>query len=596
MSHLWKEERIVITRVIQKKRPRKAALLAMGAAALAAIGLIVAVAVATTQYDTGTGGPNFTGNCDVTVASNTTSADCQLGAAGAFVSYIGSNDTARQASGTGLFDPFVRLQGSPTEQGYNTCSQSSCGGDVTQFDTKVGSWTHAIKVNAIPIVDCARFVGDTAKCWEIFNDINDSNTAKRISLNKVQVFFTTAARPTGYTDGASPGFSSPSGNDAHEVYDFTGNILINDVNSGSGRGDLRYRIPLTNIESWTADTYFVLYSQWGTTPSSVTANAGTGGWSSDGGFEEWKVKKTPNVSITKTADAASVDAGTSIGFTITVTNTGVADATGVTISDNLPGGTGPSPVHWTESPDNPNCSISGNDGSQLLSCGPVTLTAGGGSLSVHVSATTTQDNCGLYDNTATFTSTNAGSGSASASITVNCGALLIRKETTKTAGQFVANAGAAFHVTGPGGYDQTVRDNNTGTPAGSVNDEDSTVGLVCVGGLAPGSYTINETAPPTGYGPADGSQADQSLTVLNGTNCSSNLPDAGATATFTNPPLSDIQVNFRDGGSGETSATISCDNPTGTQDTTTTSGWDTSDTETGISAPVIVTCTITIDP
>src|SRR5205814_2779625 len=124
---------------------------------------------------------------------------------------------------------------------------------------------------------------------------------------------------------------------------------------------------------------------------------------------EWKVRKTPNVSITKTADATSVNAGTAIGFTITVTNSGVADATGVTITDSLPGGTGTSFVHWTESPtDNPNCAISGSDGSQSLSCGPVTLAAGGGSLSVHVSASTTADNCGVYDNTAYFTSTNAG--------------------------------------------------------------------------------------------------------------------------------------------------------------------------------------------
>ena len=38
-----------------------------------------------------------------------------------------------------IFDPFVRIQGSPTEKGYNTNGSP-------QFDTKVGTWTHAIKV------------------------------------------------------------------------------------------------------------------------------------------------------------------------------------------------------------------------------------------------------------------------------------------------------------------------------------------------------------------------------------------------------------------------------------------------------------------
>ncbi len=580
----------MITRVVQRKRPRRPTLLFMGGAVVAA-GLFAAVALATLATDTGTGSPLFTGNCDVTVASNTTSADCQLGAAGGFVSYIGSNDTVRQASGTGLFDPFVRLQGSPTEQGYNTCSQAHfpstqndvCpGGDVTQFDTKTGSWTHPIKVDAIPIVDCARFAGDTARCWELFVDINDSNTAKRISLNKVQIFFTTSAPLTGYTSGPPPAFSSPAGNDAIEEYDFVGNILINDVNSGSGRGDLRYRVPTTG-HTWTPNTYFVLYSQWGTTASTVTANAGSGGWGSEGGFEEWKVKKTPNVSIVKTADASSVNAGTTIGFTITVTNSGVADATGVEINDPLPGGTGVvTPVHWVESPDNPNCTIAPPDGSQVLHCGPVTLAAGGGSLSVHVSASTTQDNCGQYDNTATFTSTNAGTGSASASVTVNCAAIKILKQSTKTGNPLVLIAGAVFSYDG-----SSVTDNGTG-------DEDSAIGSVCVGGLAPGTYTVNETSAPTGYGSA--SQTNQSAVAVQGTNCTSNLPTGTGVATFTNPPLSDIQVNFRDGGSGETSATISCDNTTGTTSTTAATGWTTTETNTGVNAPTTVTCVITIDP
>ena len=104
------------------------------------------------------------------------------------------------------------------------------------------------------------------------------------------------------------------------------------------------------------------------------------------------------------------------------------------------------------------------------------------------------------------------------------------------------------------------------------------------------------TSAPDGYGGAPASEADQVITVENGTNCSDNLPGTGATATFTNPPLSDIQVNFRDGGSGETSATISCDNATGTGDDTAATGWDSSRTVTGIEAPTKITCTIDIDP
>jgi hypothetical protein len=127
-----------------------------------------------------------------------------------------------------------------------------------------------------------------------------------------------------------------------------------------------------------------------------------------------------------------------------------------------------------------------------------------------------------------------------------------------------------------------------------AGDEDPAVGAVCVSGLAPGPYSVDETSPPPGYGSDTG--GPQSVTVANGTNCTDTLPGTGATATFTNPPLSDIQVNFRDGGSGETTATITCDDTTGTPSDTAETGWDTSHTVIGVEAPVDIHCTISIDP
>jgi hypothetical protein len=168
------------------------------------------------------------------------------------------------------------------------------------------------------------------------------------------------------------------------------------------------------------------------------------------------------------------------------------------------------------------------------------------------------------------------------------GALAIVKNSTK--GGAVANDGAVFSY----GDSGSVTDNGTG-------DEDSAVGSVCVSGLAPGDYTVNETSPPDGYGGAPASEADQKVTVVNGTDCGTSLPGAGATATFTNPPLADIQVNFRDGGSGETTtgSTIDCvdssDNDLGSNDATATTGWDKSETHEGL-VPDTYTCTIVVDP
>jgi hypothetical protein len=165
--------------------------------------------------------------------------------------------------------------------------------------------------------------------------------------------------------------------------------------------------------------------------------------------------------------------------------------------------------------------------------------------------------------------------------TLQVGALQIVKNSTK--GGPVSAAGAVFS------YDSSsVTDNGAG-------DEDPAVGSVCVSGLLPGDYSVTETSAPLGYGdPVD--PGPFTATVVTGTNCSDNLPSGSAVVTFTDPPLSDIQVNFRDGGSGETSATISCNNTTGTGDDTAATGWDTSRTVTGIEAPTTVLCTIEIDP
>jgi hypothetical protein len=164
------------------------------------------------------------------------------------------------------------------------------------------------------------------------------------------------------------------------------------------------------------------------------------------------------------------------------------------------------------------------------------------------------------------------------------GALKILKNSTK--GGAVSQPGAVFS------YDSSsVTDNGAG-------DQDPDVGEVCVSGLAIGDYTVNETSPPPGYG--DASQSDLTATVVSGTNCTVNQPTGAGVVTFTNPPLADIQVNFRDGGSGETSATsITCADTGTAPSTTPATGWDDSVTHEGIAidpSPRTVTCTIVIDP
>ena len=145
----------------------------------------------------------------------------------------------------------------------------------------------------------------------------------------------------------------------------------------------------------------------------------------------------------------------------------------------------------------------------------------------------------------------------------------------------------SFSITGPGSYSNSVTDSDTA----AAEDEDASVGEICISGLAPGSYSVTETTAPSGY---TGSGSGTAVATA-GTNCTDNQPSGTDVLTLTNNPTYDIQVNFRDGGSGDTSATISCTN-VGTGSTTPATGWDTSQTNTGETFIGDVVCTISVDP
>src|SRR5206468_4036921 len=137
----------------------------------------------------------------------------------------------------------------------------------------------------------------------------------------------------------------------------------------------------------------------------------------------------PAIKILKTADAAQVNAGDSIGFTMTVYNTGSGDAYGVKLSDPLPVKAGLSwsvdsiGAGWAGA-----CSISAG----TLNCGGlagVTVPAGttlvGSSFTVHVTSGTTAATGGVcpggsgkIDNTGSVSTSNDSSDQSSASTCV----------------------------------------------------------------------------------------------------------------------------------------------------------------------------------
>ena len=173
------------------------------------------------------------------------------------------------------------------------------------------------------------------------------------------------------------------------------------LNCGGSSDNARVRVSSFSVHI-TATTSAAACAKYDNTASVTTTNAGSG--SSEAVIQ----CNTAAIHILKTADQSTVSAGDTVGFTVTVSNSGAGTAKAVTVSDPLPAG-----VTWsinTQS-DAGLCSIA----SQVLSCGGSSTTlASGGSFSVHITATTSAAACAKYDNTASVSTSNAGSGSSEA--------------------------------------------------------------------------------------------------------------------------------------------------------------------------------------
>jgi uncharacterized repeat protein (TIGR01451 family) len=160
----------------------------------------------------------------------------------------------------------------------------------------------------------------------------------------------------------------------------------------------------------------------------------------------------PGLHISKVADAPVVDAGSPIGFTINVWNTGPGKATTVTLTDALPGGSG---INWSTTPSVSGCSIGGSPPTQTLSCNFGTLDVGT-TMTVHIQSNTTFASCKTYTNTSTATATNDGTIAAQDSTTVRCPDLHV----TKVADATPVNAGSQI------GFTIDVVNNGPGTATG----------------------------------------------------------------------------------------------------------------------------------
>jgi hypothetical protein len=157
----------------------------------------------------------------------------------------------------------------------------------------------------------------------------------------------------------------------------------------------------------------------------------------------------------------------------------------------------------------------------------------------------------------------------------NCGSILISK-TRKHAAD-----GSGDHPFE--GVDFTVDGGDLEEPVTATTDAD---GEACVGGLAPGEYTVTETVP-AGYADVD----SQPVTVAGDATCDD---EDLVPVEFSNTPLTDVDVSVDSQVAGGTSSTIDCD-PDDDPAVDAGPGDDISHSMDDLE-PGTYTCTIVVDP
>ena len=175
-----------------------------------------------------------------------------------------------EVSGTGLIDPFVRMQAKPTEQGYNV--------DVTkqadfEYDEMWGTFTHSLQLSEIQ--DSVINISGTTY-YEFVLDINEIADGL-LSMYELEIYLDNAPNVVGHYGGGGAELFDAL------IYDLdAGEDSVVELNyglfPGSGKLDMFALFP-TEPFGDDLDQYVYLYSAFG---SPNTANDG---------FEEWAHKE-----------------------------------------------------------------------------------------------------------------------------------------------------------------------------------------------------------------------------------------------------------------------------------------------------------------
>lgn len=169
-----------------------------------------------------------------------------------------------QPTGTGVIDPFLRVQGNGVVQGYNT----DAGNNALDNNNKdiLAGYTNSVKLSTL-----SKTTINTVDYYGFLLDINQENSDPLLTLNEIKIYQTSTGTPTGYNGTTFTGDSS-----AYLAYDLgAGNsVELNYLlNPGSGAGDMLLFVKASNFTS--SNEYITLFSKFGDPNKD------------NDGFEEW---------------------------------------------------------------------------------------------------------------------------------------------------------------------------------------------------------------------------------------------------------------------------------------------------------------------
>ena len=184
-----------------------------------------------------------------------------------------------QTTGTGVIDPFLRVDADRTEEGFNNNVNAFTLDDVAKGGQ---NYNHDIQLSHVPIVN----IGGV-NYYQFLLDINQTKDHPLLSLDKLQIWLKSS--PITTFAGSKGTYADLTGSGASMAYDLDGAgdayVKLNySLNPGSGAGDMFANIPVSDLGT-DGSKYVYLYSLFGSN------------FPSNDGFEEWATLQAPGTNV-----------------------------------------------------------------------------------------------------------------------------------------------------------------------------------------------------------------------------------------------------------------------------------------------------------